>query len=46
MKYIITEETINKILNYLATQKYLDVAGLINEIQTKVEKIEPTEKVE
>lgn len=34
MEYKVKEETINKILNYLATKPYVEVAGLIQVLQT------------
>lgn len=38
-----TEETINKILNYLASKPYVEVAGMIHDLQTATP-IEETEK--
>lgn len=34
MKFEITEELANKVLSYLATRPYQEVASLINEVQT------------
>ena len=43
MEYKVKEETINNILNYLATKPYVEVAGIIRDLQT-VEPIKETEK--
>jgi len=39
-KYEIAEDLINKILGYLGTRPYIEVAGLITEIQAGVKKVE------
>ena len=39
-KYEIAEDLINKILGYLGTRPYIEVAGLITEIQGGVKKVE------
>ena len=44
MEFKIKEETLQNILNYLATRPYSEVTKLINEIQT-VEKIEEVKEV-
>jgi len=36
-KYIIKEETVNKVLNYLANKPFAEVSGLINEIRTTLQ---------
>ena len=43
MEYKLKEETINKILNYLATKPYVEVAGIIRDLQT-VESIKEAKK--
>ena len=35
MKHILPTETINKVLNYLATRPYTDVANLIRDLQSQ-----------
>ena len=42
MKFEISEETAQKVLNYLANQKYVEVAPLIAELM-KLKKIEEPE---
>jgi hypothetical protein len=39
-------ETVNKVLNFLASMPYSQVSELINEVQRNAEIIEPTQTVE
>lgn len=34
MEYKLKEEVINKLLNYLGSRPYIEVAGLIHDLQT------------
>lgn len=42
----LTEQTLNTIINYLATQPYKDVAGIINMIQQDIQSKEDTKPTE
>ena len=44
MEYIVGKELLEKVLNYLATKPFTEVAGLINQIQQEVKPVE--EKLE
>ncbi len=46
MDYKLTEETINKLLNYLASKPYVEVAGMIHDLQTATPIKEPEKKVD
>ena len=45
MEYKLSEETINKVLNYLANKPYIEAAPLINDLQKAIP-IEEGEKDE
>lgn len=36
MEYKLKEETINKLLNYLANKPFMEVAGMIHDLQTAI----------
>lgn len=36
MEYKLTEEVLNKILNYLASKPYIEVASLISDLQKAI----------
>lgn len=36
MDYKLKEETINKLLNYLANKPFMEVAGIIHDLQTAI----------
>lgn len=44
MNYIINEELANKVINYLVTKPFIEVAGLIQSLQSLPKEIKKDEK--